>query len=177
MHPMNGFDAWDRSGAETFQPMRCSRPVPRPDIRLARPVKRPSDRARVPCPVMWQPVSLEEFEALVDDAIDAIPPPFADRLHTVAIVVEDEPPPAAVPPGRALLGLYSGVPRTSWGVDNAPVPSKISIFRGPLTRFYPDRASLAAAVESTVFHEVAHHFGISDDRLRELQPSRARPSS
>ena len=123
---------------------------------------------------MWQPISLEDFEALVDDAIDAIPSPFAEQLHTVAIVVEDEPPPGAVLPGRTLLGLYTGVPRTAWGVDNVPVPSKIAIFRGPLTRLYPDRASLAAAIESTVFHEVAHHFGISDDRLRELQPGRAR---
>ena len=125
---------------------------------------------------MWSPVTLEEFEAMVDDAIDQIPAPFADRLHTVAIVVEEEPLPEQVPPGRSLLGLYTGVPRTAYGVDNAAVPSKIAIFRGPLSRSYPERAALAAAVESTVFHEVAHHFGISDDRLRELQSPRARPS-
>jgi predicted Zn-dependent protease with MMP-like domain len=125
---------------------------------------------------VWSPLSFEAFEALVDDAIDQIPSPFAERLHTVAIVVEDEPLAEQVPPGRMLLGLYTGVPRTAYGADNAAVPSKIAIYRGPLTRAYPDRAALAAAVESTVFHEVAHHFGISDDRLRELASPRARPS-
>ena len=125
---------------------------------------------------MWSPVTLEEFEAMVDDAIDQIPAPFRERLHTVAIVVEEEPSPEQVPPGRSLLGLYTGVPRTAYGVDNAAVPSKIAIFRRPLTRSYPERAALAAAVESTVFHEIAHHFGISDARLRELQSPKARPS-
>lgn len=111
----------------------------------------------------------EAFEALVDDAIAAIPPPFSNQLHTVAIVVEDEPPPGHVPPGQTLLGLYTGVPRTTWGVDNVPVPNKIAIYRGPHERLYPDQAARAVAVLGTVFHEVAHHFGISDARLRELQ--------
>ncbi|MBM4408312.1 MAG: metallopeptidase family protein [Chloroflexi bacterium] len=111
----------------------------------------------------------EEFGALVDDAIERIPSPFADRLHTVAIVVEDEPRPDQNPPGQTLLGLYQGVPRTAWGADNAAVPSKISIFKGPLERNNPTDERLAAAVEAVVFHEVAHHFGISDERLRELE--------
>jgi predicted Zn-dependent protease with MMP-like domain len=64
------------------------------------------------------------------------------------------------------------VPRTAWGVDNVAVANKITIYRGPHERFYPDPAARAAAVEATVFHEVAHHFGISDDRLRELQHRR-----
>ena len=67
-------------------------------------------------------------------------------------------------------------PRTTWGVDNAPVPSKISIFRGPHERLFRTPEARRRAVEETVFHETAHHFGISDDRLRELQASRARPN-
>jgi predicted Zn-dependent protease with MMP-like domain len=84
-------------------------------------------------------------------------------------VAEDEPPPGHVPHGQTLFGLFQGVPRTAWGADNATIANKITIYRGPHERFYPDPASRSRAVEATVFHEVAHHFGISDDRLRELQ--------
>ena len=118
----------------------------------------------------------EEFGALVDDAIDRIPSPFNERLHTVAIVVDDEPRPGQSPQGQVLLGLYEGIPRTSWGVDNAAVPSKITLFKGPIQRAHPTIAAVAAAVEGVVFHEVAHHFGISDERLRQLDASRAMPN-
>ena len=114
----------------------------------------------------------EAFEAMIDDALERIPPPFLERLGTVAVVAEDEPPPAHVPPGQTLFGLFQGVPRTTFGVDNAAVANKISIYRGPHERFYPDPVARAHAVEATVFHEVAHHFGISDARLRELQRPR-----
>jgi predicted Zn-dependent protease with MMP-like domain len=73
-----------------------------------------------------------------------------------------------------LYGLYQGVPRTRWGVDNVPIPSKITLFRGPLTRANPGSARLARAVEDTLLHEIAHHFGIDDDRLRALQAERRR---
>jgi predicted Zn-dependent protease with MMP-like domain len=105
----------------------------------------------------------EAFDELVGRAIAAIPEPFASQLESVAIVIDDESPPAG------LLGLYQGVPRTAYGADHAPVASKITIFRRALEWFNRDPASLAKAVEDTVFHEVAHHFGISDARLRELQ--------
>jgi predicted Zn-dependent protease with MMP-like domain len=111
----------------------------------------------------------EAFDTLIDDALERIPSPFRERLSTVAVVSEDEPPAGHVPPGQILFGLFQGVPRTSWGADNAIVANKITIYRGPHERFYPDPAARARAVEGTVFHEVAHHFGISDDRLRELQ--------
>jgi predicted Zn-dependent protease with MMP-like domain len=113
------------------------------------------------------------FDVLVGLAIDAIPSPFAERLGSVAIVVEDEPTPEQLSSVSApgLFGLYQGVPRTAWGADQAPVSSKITIFRGPLERAYPNDASLADAIADVVRHEVAHHFGISDARLRELQAS------
>ena len=111
----------------------------------------------------------EAFEIMIDDALEQIPSPFRERLDTVAVVAEDEPPPGHVPPGQTLFGLFQGVPRTAWGADNAAFANKISIYRGPHERFYPDPVARASAVEATVFHEVAHHFGISDDRLRELQ--------
>jgi predicted Zn-dependent protease with MMP-like domain len=116
---------------------------------------------------------LDRFEALVSAAIDAIPSPFAEQLSSVAIVIEDEPTVDQLTTVGAvgLFGLYQGVPRTAWGADWSAVPSKITIFRRPLERFNRNPAALAAAVEDTVFHEVAHHFGISDARLRELQRS------
>jgi predicted Zn-dependent protease with MMP-like domain len=110
------------------------------------------------------------FELMVDRAIASIPYPFSERLDSVAIVVEQWPTPDQLArlhvPG--LFGLYEGVPRTTWGAENVGIPSKITIFRGPLIQFYPFPEQLEAAVENTVLHEVAHHFGISDERLREL---------
>ena len=112
-----------------------------------------------------------DLEALVLDALDNLPAPFREQLGSVAIVIEDEASAeqlAAVgAPG--LFGLYQGIPRTAWSADGAPSPSKITIYRGPLTRAYRDPAALAAAVADTVYHEIAHHFGISDRRLRELK--------
>jgi predicted Zn-dependent protease with MMP-like domain len=111
------------------------------------------------------------FDEAIDRTIKSLPDEFVDRLGSVAIVVEDEPTPAQLASvgARGLYGLYQGVPRTRWGVDNAAVPSKITLFRGPLVRSSRSMSSLAKAVESTLLHEIAHHFGISDERIRELQ--------
>jgi predicted Zn-dependent protease with MMP-like domain len=115
-----------------------------------------------------------DFEALVLDALDALPLDFQARLGSVAVVVEDEPSPAhlASTGAHGLFGLYQGVPRTIYGVDNAAIPSKITIFRGPHIRAYGVGDRLAPGVAATVRHEVAHHFGISDGRLRELDADR-----
>jgi predicted Zn-dependent protease with MMP-like domain len=111
------------------------------------------------------------FDATIRRVLGGLPAQFADRLGTVAIVVEDEPSPDQLASVRAggLFGLYQGIPRTRWGADNASVPSKITLFRGPLARAAgtPDR--LARGIEDTLLHEIAHHFGIDDARLRELR--------
>jgi len=119
------------------------------------------------------PLSDADIESLVVDALDRLPAPFRDQLGSVAIVIEDEASAAdlASVGARGLLGLYQGVPRTRLSADGAPTPSKITIYRGPLTRTYRDPRALAAAVADTVYHEIAHHFGISDERLRELKGS------
>ena len=111
------------------------------------------------------------FDAYVDDAIESIPEPFASQLGSVAIVVEDWPTPdqLASVQARGLYGLYQGVPRTAFGADNVGMPSKITIFRGPLALHHRDPADLREAVFEVVRHEIAHHFGISDSRLQELQ--------
>jgi predicted Zn-dependent protease with MMP-like domain len=111
-----------------------------------------------------------DFDVVIDDAVDDLPLAFAEQLGSVAIVVEEEPTANQLASVRAggLFGLYQGVPRTRWGADAAPLPSKITLFRGPLTRANRDPERLRLAIRETLLHEIAHHFGIDDDRLREL---------
>jgi predicted Zn-dependent protease with MMP-like domain len=111
-----------------------------------------------------------DFEALIDQALAQLPEQFRARLNTVAIVIDEQATPdmLAQTGAAGLFGVYQGVPRTAWGADQAPVASKITIFRRPLEAFNRDAVSLARAVRTTLFHEIAHHFGISDARLEEL---------
>ena len=112
----------------------------------------------------------DEFDRCIDAALDSIPAPFRDRLDSVAIVIADEPSADDLARSGApgLLGLYTGIPRTAWGASDVPAPSRITIYRGPHMRMFGTGAALADGVADTVRHEVAHHFGISDARLREL---------
>lgn len=116
-------------------------------------------------------ITRAEFEEAVDDAIDRIPDDLARAMDNVAIFVVEEYEPR---PGEAavteLLGLYEGTPlteRDSWW-DAGSLPDRISIFRGPLMRLCDSREELVEEILVTVVHEVAHHFGIDDDRLHEL---------
>jgi predicted Zn-dependent protease with MMP-like domain len=113
----------------------------------------------------------DDIEQLVIDALERLPAPFRDQLGSVAIVIEDEATPEqlALVGAYGLYGLYQGVPRTRWSADGAPTPSKITIFRTPLVRANRTPQRLADAVADTVYHEIAHHFGISDERLHELK--------
>jgi predicted Zn-dependent protease with MMP-like domain len=105
------------------------------------------------------------FEEYAQEALDSLPQDLRARMSNVEIVVEDEPP-----SGQRLLGLYQGVPLTKRGSHyGAVLPDKITIYRGPLVRLYgqkPER--LRREVRRVVLHEVAHHFGISDERLIEI---------
>lgn len=114
--------------------------------------------------------TLDPFDRLVWAAIDSLPDVFRERLDTVAIVVEDEPSYEDLRRSGApgLLGLYTGVPRTAWGASEAPMPSKITIYRGSHLRQFGAGPGLADGVAATVRHEVAHHFGISDERLEQM---------
>ena len=107
----------------------------------------------------------ELFENAVDAALESLPPELGAAVSNVEIVVEDEPP-----PGLPLLGLYQGVPLTRRTSAYAAVPpDKITIYRGPLMRLYGhDPERLRREVSRVVLHEVAHHFGISDERLIEI---------
>jgi predicted Zn-dependent protease with MMP-like domain len=108
---------------------------------------------------------MEPFDEYAQEALDSLPAELRDRMSNVEIVVEDEPP-----FGQPLLGLYQGVPLTRRGSQyGAVLPDKITIFRGPLERLYgQDPELLRREVRRVVLHEVAHHFGISDERLVEL---------
>ena len=105
------------------------------------------------------------FELLVELAIESLPDDLHSRMSNVDVVIADEPP-----PGQPLLGLYQGVPLTRRTSQyGAVLPDKITIFRGPLERLYgADPERLQREVKRVVLHEIAHHFGISDQRLVEL---------
>jgi len=117
---------------------------------------------------------VDPFELALDEAIAELPEPFRSQLASVAIVVDEEASPAQLASvhARGLFGLYEGVPRTAYAVDAATSPSKITLFRGPLMRANRTPERLRAAVGETLRHEVAHHLGISDARLQELERER-----
>lgn len=107
----------------------------------------------------------ETFEELVSQALDRIPPELTRVMDNVAVFVEDEPP--ADDP--ELLGLYEGTPLTDRGEWYAGVlPDRISIYMGPTLRRCETTDEVVHEVAVTVIHEIAHHFGIDDDRLHEL---------
>lgn len=110
-------------------------------------------------------MSRGEFEDLVGEALDTIPFRLTKLMQNVVIVVEDDSPPQA----GTLLGLYEGVPLTERGDTYAGfLPDRITIFRGPLLAICDSREDLVREVRVTVVHEIAHHFGIDDERLHQL---------
>jgi predicted Zn-dependent protease with MMP-like domain len=120
-------------------------------------------------------LSSERFEELVSEALDLIPDTLWQAINNVAVFVEDWPSTyqlarTALPPGNLLLGLYEGVPLTARTAGyNLIPPDKITIFRRPILRVCAhNEAAVRAQVHRTVLHEIAHHFGISDERLHEL---------
>ena len=115
-------------------------------------------------------VSPEEFEILVEKALDQLPEQFAQLLDNVAVVVADEPDPEVLAefgfdPGEELLGLYTGVPQTERETGYFGLPDHVSIFRGPLCRYCRSRRELIGEIRDTVVHELGHHFGLSDEEM------------
>ena len=114
------------------------------------------------------------FIRLVQQALADLPSPFRDWLENVDVVVERRPQrhhlrEAGLGPDETLFGLYEGVPLTSRGSDYGMVlPDKISVFQEPLEQEYEDEAELIDEVRRTVLHELAHHFGTSDEELERL---------
>ena len=111
------------------------------------------------------------FEQLVADALDQIPESLGRLMENVVVLVEDWPSPEQLAGRRGtLLGLYQGIDLTRRSpLSYAGVmPDRITIFQGPISRLARTKEELVALVTTTVIHEVAHHFGISDERLTEL---------
>jgi predicted Zn-dependent protease with MMP-like domain len=111
-------------------------------------------------------MSRPRFEELVAEALDTVPTELAEVMDNVAIFVEDDAP--ADDPH--LLGVYDGIPlteRDAWYGTGA-LPDRISIFRNPVLAVCDTEEDVVREVGVTVVHEIAHHFGIDDDRLHEL---------
>ena len=111
-------------------------------------------------------VPLDRFEELVADALDLIPDQLARLVDNVVVVVEEGPV------DGTLLGRYDGVPLTErdgwYGTGDLVMPDRVTIFRRPLCAMAGDEEEIVRQVGITVVHEIAHHFGIDDERLHEL---------
>ena len=108
----------------------------------------------------------QEFDEAVGDALDDVPAELLALMNNVVFLVEDEPP----SDDPELLGIYDGTPLTErqGGWATGALPDRITIFRGPTLRMCATREEVLNEIAVTVVHEIAHHFGIDDDRLHEL---------
>jgi predicted Zn-dependent protease with MMP-like domain len=117
----------------------------------------------------------ERFEWLVAEAVGGLPEEFLIKLENIDVVVQDEPTPgqlaeAGLRRGETLLGLYQGVPLTKRSRHYGMVaPDKITIFQKPIEAKCKNDTEVKAEIRRVVQHEIAHHFGIGDARLRHLQ--------
>lgn len=124
----------------------------------------------------------DSFEKLVHEGIGAIPQKFLDKLSNVAIVIEDEPTQEqlkrnGVKRGWTLFGLYEGVPQTERGSSYGWVlPDKITIFQRPIEEAANSPEEIKEIVKDTVWHEIAHHFGMNEGEVRTREHSRKKKS-
>jgi predicted Zn-dependent protease with MMP-like domain len=106
----------------------------------------------------------ERFEQLVADALDSLPPELGSAMENVVVLVEDRAE------GRSLFGLYEGVPLTKRGPSSysGVMPDKITLYQDTICSVCSSEEEVVNQIRKTVIHEVAHHFGIGDRRLKEL---------
>ena len=117
--------------------------------------------------------SRASFEAMVREALAQVPAEFQPYLENVPVLIEDEPDPALlrsldVPEDEGLYGLYTGIPLPGRPYDPTGLPDRIILYRACLEEDFPDPADLRREILITVVHEIAHHFGIGEERLEEL---------
>lgn len=118
----------------------------------------------------------EEFEKLVAEGIDSIPEKFLQKLKNVEIIIEDDPTPHQLEKlnlrGGFLFGLYEGIPQTKRESYGQVLPDKITIFKNQIEKYYADPEAIKKAVKNTVWHEIAHHFGMDEHQVREAEKKR-----
>ncbi|MBV8345751.1 MAG: metallopeptidase family protein [Candidatus Eremiobacteraeota bacterium] len=115
-------------------------------------------------------LSRDEFERVVDEAIESLPRRFADLVENVAIAVEEEPSAEDLgsvddDPDVELLGIYRGVALTERSHDAPLMPDEIAVFRGPINRVTHSWHEAVEEVRETVMHELGHYFGLGDDEM------------
>ena len=119
-------------------------------------------------------ISARKFEALVVQALEDLPAFFQERLQNIEVLIEDWPTEealeaAGIGPDELLLGLYQGIPLTERTSDYGLVlPDTVTLFRGCIAEVCDTPDEIMAEVQQTVKHEIAHYFGLSDERLEEL---------
>jgi predicted Zn-dependent protease with MMP-like domain len=121
-----------------------------------------------------QPTSSATFQQLVDEALASLPQEFQQELKNIAILIADEPTAEQLRVGRVrrhqeLFGLYQGVPLPKRGGALIQLPDRIFIFQNPILRMRTDDESIKEQIRSTVFHEIGHYFGMSEEKLRSIQ--------
>ena len=117
----------------------------------------------------------EMFEALIARAMDELPKQYIEYLDNVAITYADDPTPEqltkqGVREGQLLLGLYEGIPQTRRGAGyNLVLPDKITLFKNPIAMLSHYEMDFYERVKRTLWHEIAHHYGLDHDRIHELE--------
>lgn len=119
-------------------------------------------------------ISDKHFRKIVAEAIDGIPPPYIDRLENVAFIVEEEPTRRQTKKlglrcHDLLFGLYEGVPLPERMSDTKLLPDKITLFKKPLISISKDIGELTKNIKHTIWHEVAHYYGLGHKRIHELE--------
>ena len=120
-------------------------------------------------------VDNESFERLINESLDELPKSYIERLDNVAITFEDEPDPhqrtkLKLRCHQTLYGLYEGIPRTERGSSyNLVLPDKITLFKLPIEASSHDHTSLKAQIKNTLWHEIAHHYGLDHARIHQLE--------
>ena len=118
----------------------------------------------------------EEFEKLVGEGIDSIDEKFLAKLNNVEIVIEDNPNQEQMQKlklkGGFLFGLYEGIPQINRQQYANVLPDKITIFKNPIEQYYSTPEAIKKAVKDTVWHEIAHHFGMDEHQVRHAEQER-----
>ncbi|MFA5715233.1 MAG: metallopeptidase family protein [Candidatus Paceibacterota bacterium] len=122
-------------------------------------------------------MTLEKFEKLVSEGIDDIPQKFLDKISNVGIVIEDNPTPEQIEKLKIrknyfLFGLYEGIPKTKRWEYGQALPDKITIFKNQIEKSARSEEEIKKIVKETVWHEIAHHFGMDEKKVREAEVRR-----